>query len=378
MKVPKIGKTPVFRSIWETVYCWVNNSNSLNRAETMRLRLSLPLLFFGALNLLVIGCGGSTTSEPDATASASGVILLRYSPGSESTEQRERGFYDTMTTEFADIPLISHNQYAGTSAGEALQKSQNLLQKFGNRVTGVFAVNESSADGMFAALQENNLAGKVKFVGFDPNERMVAALSENQLHGIVLQDPVKMGYLAVKTMVAHLEGETVDKRVSTGEYVATPENMSGEEISRLLKPEQFEGADLEPENAKYNIAVIPKGTSHEFWKSVHAGAHNAAKELGNVKLFWRGPIREDDADGQIDVVRDFITKKVDGICLAPLDSQALLDSINEAHSEGIPTVVFDSNLVENDVQISYVATDNYQGGVKAARRLAELLRTPTP
>lgn len=330
---------------------------------------------------VIVGCNSSGTTSVDGDGGEGaeakvdkGIILLRYSPGSESTEQRENGFLETMKAEFPDVPILSDNQYAGTSAATALEKSQQLLLKYGDRVTGVFAVNESSADGMFTALQENNLIGKVKIVGFDPNERMVQALGQKQLHGIVLQDPVKMGYLAVKTMVQHLDGTAVESRISTGEYVATPENMNEEQMSRLLKPEQFDGDDLAPADAKYKIAVIPKGTSHEFWKSVHAGAHNAAKELGNVQIFWRGPIREDDADGQIDVVRDFITKKVDGICLAPLDSQALLDSANEAKSEGIPTIVFDSNLVENDAQVSYVATDNFQGGAKAARRLAELLK----
>ena len=328
------------------------------------------------LLLIIVACGCSDSGlNNNGEPVQKGVILLRYSPGSESTEQREEGFLETMRTEFPEIPILTDNQYAGTTPASALEKSQQLLLKYRERVNGVFAVNESSADGMFAALIENNLAGKVFFVGFDPNERMVKALSERQLHGIVLQDPVKMGYLAVKTMVKHLAGEAVDSRISTGEYVATPENQTEGKMERLLKPEQFEGEDFEPEDAKFNIAVIPKGTSHEFWKSVHAGAHNAAQELGNVRIFWRGPIREDDADGQIDVIRDFITKQVDGICLAPLDSQALLEVVREAKSEGIPTVIFDSNLVENDVQLSYVATDNYQGGAKAARRLAELLNS---
>src|SRR5260221_12920285 len=75
---------------------------------------------------------------------------------------------------------------------------------------------------------------------------------------------------------------------------------------------------------KYRIAVIPKGTSHEFWKSVHAGAANAAQELGNVQILWKGSLLENDRDGQVSVVQDFVTQKVDGICLAPLDSQALV------------------------------------------------------
>ena len=73
---------------------------------------------------------------------------------------------------------------------------------------------------------------------------------------------------------------------------------------------------------KLRIAVIPKGTTHVFWKSVHAGAEQAAKELGNVEILWKGPLLENDRDGQMNVVQDFVTTKVDGICLAPLDKQA--------------------------------------------------------
>ena len=323
--------------------------------------------------LLLSFCLGCNKSESGGSTKEKGVILLRYSPGSESTGQREDGFFETLKNDFPEINIISENQYAGTTPSSALEKSQQLLLKFGDRATGIFCVNESSADGMLQALEENGLDGKTRFIGFDPNERMVQALAEGKMDGIVLQDPVTMANLAVKTMYQHLEGETVEKRVSTGEYVATKENMKDPQIDKLLHPEQFSGDDFEPTDKKYDIAVIPKGTSHEFWKSVHAGAHNAAVELGNVRIYWKGPIREDDADGQIDVVRDFITKKVDGICLAPLDSQALLEVVKEAHEAGIPTVVFDSNLVENEVQISYVATDNFAGGAKAARRMVEVL-----
>src|SRR5689334_14644585 len=68
------------------------------------------------------------------------------------------------------------------------------------------------------------------------------------------------------------------------------------------------------------IAVVPKATSHEFWKSVHAGAVEGAREAG-VNIIWKGPITESDREAQINVVQDFIAGGVDGICLAPLDSQ---------------------------------------------------------
>src|SRR5437016_13542990 len=74
------------------------------------------------------------------------------------------------------------------------------------------------------------------------------------------------------------------------------------------------------------VAMIPKGTSHEFWKSVHAGGVKAAKEF-NVELLWKGPIQENDLKGQIDVVEGFVSQGVKGISLAPLDSKGLAASV---------------------------------------------------
>ena len=124
---------------------------------------------------------------------------------------------------------------------------------------------------------------------------------------------------------------------------------------------------------KLRIAVIPKGTTHVFWKSVHAGAENAAKELGDVEVLWKGPLLENDRDGQISVVQDFVTNKVDGICVAPLDKQALIGPVHEAVEAGIPVVIFDSGLQDESKIVSYVATDNRKGGALAAKQMAAAL-----
>ena len=126
----------------------------------------------------------------------------------------------------------------------------------------------------------------------------------------------------------------------------------------------------------YTIAVIPKGTTHEFWKSIHAGAVKAEQELTaqglKVRLFWKGPLREDDRDQQIQVVENFTARKVSGIVLAPLDSQALVAPVASAAQAGVPTVVIDSDL-KSDKQLSFVATDNFKGGQMAGEFLAKQL-----
>jgi ribose transport system substrate-binding protein len=125
-------------------------------------------------------------------------------------------------------------------------------------------------------------------------------------------------------------------------------------------------------SGKLSLAVIPKGTSHVFWKSVHAGAVKAAKELGNIDVLWKGPEKEDDLKGQIDVVQSFIAQGVSGIILAPLDDKGLVAPVQQAKGAKIPVVIFDSDLAASD-QASFVATDNFAAGKIAGDAMAKLL-----
>jgi ribose transport system substrate-binding protein len=170
------------------------------------------------------------------------IALLRYMEGSESTLQREQGFVDAIK-KAPGVQLVSDNQYAGATADTAIKASENLLASLkgadgGLQIDGLFCPNESSAVGMLRALQSAKLAGKVKFVGFDTSEKIIAALKAGELNGTVLQNPIKMGYLSIKTMVEHLRGGKVERRIDTGVVLATPENMEDAEMRARLHPEQ--------------------------------------------------------------------------------------------------------------------------------------------
>ncbi|MBA4716197.1 MAG: substrate-binding domain-containing protein [Verrucomicrobiales bacterium] len=127
-------------------------------------------------------------------------------------------------------------------------------------------------------------------------------------------------------------------------------------------------------NSKLRIAVIPKGTTHEFWKMGEAGAKKAGNELG-IDIIWKGPQKESDRAGQIKVVENFITQGVDGIALAPLDDKALVRSVTEAKNAGIKVAVWDSGLDESagDAVISSVMTNNFAAGQDCGKRLAMLM-----
>jgi len=164
------------------------------------------------------------------------VILLRYAEGSASTTLREAGFLDTLEKEFPDIEVVSSNQYGGVTTEVALRKSESLLRRF-PEVDGIFCPNETTTFGMLLALQSVGRAGKVKFVGFDSSDKLAKALGAGEIHGLVLQHPFDMCYTAVKTMVQHLRGEKVEKRIDTGCEVITPENMDQPAQKELLTPD---------------------------------------------------------------------------------------------------------------------------------------------
>jgi len=147
-------------------------------------------------------------------------------------------------------------------------------------------------------------------------------------------------------------------------------------LSGCGSQEQTAGTTGAPEPGKAaagkkRIAVIPKGSTHEFWKAVHAGAETAGQELG-LEIIWKGPLKEDDRDSQIKVVEDFTAQAVDGIVLAPLDDTALRAPVMQAQTSNIPIVIIDSDLKDVDV-VSFVATDNFKGGQMAGEEMVRLL-----
>jgi ribose transport system substrate-binding protein len=166
------------------------------------------------------------------------VIVLRYQEGSDSTNQREQGFLESIK-KHPQIQVVSANQFGGPTTETSYRASENLLAPCkdaqGNlTIDGIFCPNESTTFGMLRALQDGGLAGKVKFIGFDTSAKLESALRQGQINGLILQNPRRMGYLAVKTITDHLRGGKVPARIDTGATLVTPENADKLEIKALL------------------------------------------------------------------------------------------------------------------------------------------------
>jgi ribose transport system substrate-binding protein len=167
------------------------------------------------------------------------VLMLRYQEGSASTTNRENGFLEAMKAH-PDVKVVSDNRYGGATTESAFAASESLLsaQKAASgAVQGVFAPNESTTFGMLLALRKAGLAKKVHLVGFDSSEKLVQGLKDGDVDALVVQDPFKIGYLAVKTMAKTLRGEGVEKHIDTGATLVNRANMESPEVKELLSPD---------------------------------------------------------------------------------------------------------------------------------------------
>ena len=164
------------------------------------------------------------------------ILVLRYQEGVSSTEQREQGFLEKMKSAFHGIQIVSSNQFAGATRDTAKTATENLMNKYGNEVQGLFTPNESSTAGALLALEDTGKAGKIRFIGFDTSDMFTQAMQQKKLDGIVVQNPFRMGELGVKTMVEHLLGKPIEKRIDTGVTLITPANLDQPESQQLLHP----------------------------------------------------------------------------------------------------------------------------------------------
>jgi ribose transport system substrate-binding protein len=187
--------------------------------------------------------GGRLAGEGLAALLPAGgkVVMLRYAEGSASTNDREDGFMQAIAAH-NNIEVLSSNQYGGADVEGAYKKSEAMLNRFRRpdgtlTVDGIFCPNESTTLAMLRVLEDSGWAGKVRFIGFDASDTLVKGLGDHHINGLVLQDPVKMGYLGVKTMVAHIKGNAVEKRIDTGVQLVTPDKMNDPAVKELLHPD---------------------------------------------------------------------------------------------------------------------------------------------
>ncbi len=161
------------------------------------------------------------------------VVMLRYQAGSASTEERERGFTEAIAA-YKDIEITVANRYGGATVGETKTQALNLIDKL-REANGVFCCNELTTHGMLLALQQEGLAGKVQFIGFDASPVLVKGVEAGHIQALIVQDPTRMGRVAMEQISKVLRGEAATPRVDTGATLVDKEGLARPEIQALLK-----------------------------------------------------------------------------------------------------------------------------------------------
>ena len=160
------------------------------------------------------------------------IAVVKMIPGSASTTQREMGFEDTISKQFPEIQVVAE-QYCMSDRAKALAVTENMLTAHPD-LDGIFGSAEPATVGVAQALKSRGQEERVKFVGFDFSDSIEKDLKAGVVDALVVQDPFHIGYTAVKTLVAKLNGQTPEKRINSPATVVTVEDLSRPEIDALL------------------------------------------------------------------------------------------------------------------------------------------------
>ena len=162
------------------------------------------------------------------------IAMIGTIPGSVSTTERENGFRETIQRDFPKLK-IGPFQYGMSDRAKGLAVAEDILTAHPDLIA-IFCSNESGTIGAVQAAKSKGVAGKLKIVGFDTSPTLIEDLESGNIDSLVVQNPFRMGYLAVKTLVEHLRGHSPEKRIDTGATVVTAANLREPSIQYLVNP----------------------------------------------------------------------------------------------------------------------------------------------
>lgn len=168
------------------------------------------------------------------------VIVLRNRQGDSNTEAREAGFIERVRTRYPSMRLISIDQYANGDPEVAYRASEYLLNRYGRRVNAVFASSSIGTDAMLSALRSFELTEQVFLVGYEVSADSLQAIETGEIHGLVVSNPYRMGYLGVTTLVDNIQGGNIPTIVDTGVTLVTRANIDSSEVREALGVEAEE------------------------------------------------------------------------------------------------------------------------------------------
>jgi ribose transport system substrate-binding protein len=335
--------------------------------------VTFPLSYIGSDNFQggYIAC----SSLADALGEGAEIYIQNVRPGISTTDQREDGCEAAAADRSLVVVRVDYND---NSADTAQQQTAAVLQANPN-ITGMFATNTFGALGAGAAIENAGLAGAVQVALFDASEENIGYLRDGTVSLVIAQKPADMGYLGVALATAYLDGyQSIPKRIPTGYFVFTPENVDNPESARFV----YSSGGGDPAarfDSSFNLAFVPGVNPDPFYITMSRGVNAAASRFG-VTVIQQDPERFDVAVSAPIVEALVARGDIGALVTAPNDREQSIPVLQEAFDAGIPVITVDTFIGDGDYAagevtfpLSYVGSDNFQGGYIACSSLADAL-----
>ena len=335
--------------------------------------VTFPISYIGSDNTQggYIAC----SALADALPEGSKIYVTNTRPGISTTDQREEGCLNAAEDRGLVVARVDYNE---NSADMAQQQTAAVLQANPD-IVGMFATNLFGAVGAGNAIQNAGLQGAVEVALFDAGEENIQFLRDGIVSLVIAQKPADMGYLGVALATAYLDGVgSIPARIGTGYAVITSDNVDDPDVARFI----YTSNTTDPAPAlddSYNLAFVPGVNPDPFYITMSRGVYAAAERLG-ITVIQQDPERFD-VTVSAPIIEALIARgDVDALVTAPNDKEQSIPVLQAAHDAGIPvltvdTFIGDGNYADGEVTfpISYIGSDNTQGGYIACSALADAL-----
>ena len=314
---------------------------------------------------LLSACGGPKPAPPSRGpgAEAKRQIVIIDHPTVTSVQDRVRGFEEGLA-KYPEFKVVDKPTGEGQRV-KAMTAMENMLQKYPD-LAGVFAINDDSALG---ALQAVKQAGRdeVVIIGYDATpEAREAILKGGPLKADVIQYPDVIGRVTADMVARHLAGQEVPPSVPIAVGIIDQADLKKGVTPKY--PGTIEPVAVKATGKRLGVTLLTR--EHQFYRDLEAALKAEAERLGMTVVFQSADMR---VDKQTNQVETFVTQGFDAIVICPADSDAIVGAVKTANKAGIP--VFTADIRANGGKVvSHIASDNMQGGAKAAEYLAKTVK----
>ena len=362
---------PVLESVRDAGIPVISVDTFIGDGDYANGEVTFPLSYIGSDNFQggFIACSSLAENLEDGAK----IYIQNVRPGISTTDQREQGCIAAAEATGLVVVGVDYNENDVTTS----QQQTAARLEADPDIAGIFGTNTFGAQGAGAAVENAGLSGSVEVVLFDASEFNVELLRNGTVTQVIAQKPSDMGYMAVALGVAHLNGyQSLPKRVPTGYAIMTAENVDDPEVARFIYSDATREAEAMPE---FVVAFVPGVNPDPFYITMSNGA-NAAADLYGITLIQQDPA-EFNPTVQTPIIEALVARgDVGFLFTAPTDSQQMIPVLENVRDAGIPLLTVDTFIGDGDYAngevtfpLSYIGSDNFQGGYIACSTLAESL-----